>query len=188
MKFSAAVLAGGQSSRFGRDKARHIWHGKPLLRWVLDSLIEADERFVVANRLYEEFGLPTYADAIAGGDSLSGIHSALVHAQSEWVAVAACDLPKLVPEYWRYLFSQTDSDVQVVAGVGPGGLPEPLAAFYHRSMISEIEGRLYKGDLKLQSIFASVPTTLLPWAGLQQFGSDLYLNANRLTDLTPPKS
>ena len=187
MKFSGAVLAGGQSSRFGQDKARHVWQGKPLLSWVLESLADADECFVVANRTYSDFGLPTYADVIAGTDSLSGIHSAVFHAHSEWVAVAACDLPKLVPEYWRYLFTKIETDTQAVVGIGPRGFPEPLAAFYHCSLIPDIEHRLSRGELRLQSLLVSAQTVVVPWAELEpRFGSGLYLNANRLEDLTSP--
>jgi molybdenum cofactor guanylyltransferase len=81
MGYSGAVLAGGASKRFGEDKALFPYRGKPLLQWVLESLQGAQERFVVANRPYEGFGVPVYPDLLPGADSLSGLHSALSHAR-----------------------------------------------------------------------------------------------------------
>ena len=38
MEWSAGILAGGRSIRFGREKALVPWRGKPLLRHVLDRI------------------------------------------------------------------------------------------------------------------------------------------------------
>jgi molybdopterin-guanine dinucleotide biosynthesis protein A len=185
MTFSAAVLAGGWSKRFGSDKASFVWQGKSLLTWVLDSLQDADERFIVANRPYPESGLTVYADQIPGGDSLSGIHAALVHARHDWVAIAACDLPNLQSAYWAFLLSQIQPTRQAVAGIGPGGFAEPLAALYHRSLLADIEDRLRSNRLKLQAILDPAQTVRIPWSELEhRFGPRLFLNANTLEELT----
>lgn len=178
------MLAGGRSSRFGQDKARFDLAGRPLMGWVLGSLEAADERFIVSNSDYPEFGLTTHPDLLPGGDSLSGLHTALSLARNDWVAVAACDLPMLSGPYWEQLLGWTSPEVRAVVGVGSSGHMEPLAALYHRSLLSEVEGRLRSGRLKLQSLLEAAPVRRLEWAGLEaRFGKDLYLNANRLEDL-----
>ncbi|RIH89618.1 molybdenum cofactor guanylyltransferase [Calidithermus roseus] len=182
--FSAAVLAGGQSRRFGQDKARFVFRGRPLIEWVLESLCEARERVIVANRAYPEFGLPVLADVKPGGDALSGVYTALYHAQQEWVAVAACDLPFLSRDYWRLLLEHTWPGIRLVAGVSASGFVEPLAALYHRSLLEDVERRLSKGRLRLQSLFEEHPSVSLPWEGLEaRFGPELFLNANQIEDL-----
>jgi molybdopterin-guanine dinucleotide biosynthesis protein A len=184
--FSAAVLAGGQSRRFGQDKARFVFRGRPLMAWVLQSLCEASERIIIANRAYPEFGLPLLADVKPGGDSLSGVYTALYHARQEWVAVAACDLPFLSPGYWRLLLEQTRPGIRLVAGVSASGFVEPLAALYHRSLLEDLERRLNEGRLRLQSLFEDHPSVCLAWEGLEaRFGPELFLNANRIEDLPP---
>lgn len=182
--FSAAVLAGGQSRRFGQDKARFVFRGRPLIQWVLESLREAGERMIIANGAYPEFGLPVLADVKPGGDALSGVYTALYHARWEWVAVAACDLPFLSPGYWRLLLEQARPGVRLVAGMSASGFAEPLAAFYHRSLLEDLERRLDEGRLRLQSLFEEHPSVRLAWEGLEaRFGPELFLNANQVEDL-----
>jgi len=183
MEFSGAVLAGGLSKRFGRDKARFVWRGKPLLAHVLAGLAEAPERFVIAGRDYSEFGVPVYPDVIPGGDSLSGIHSALHHATFDWVAVAACDLPNLSTDYWRFLLERAAGSSAVVA-LGPSGWIEPLAALYHKSLEPLAEVQLKDGDYYLRRFVDLAEAVIVPWEELKsRFGEDLFLNANRVEDL-----
>ncbi|WP_276956829.1 molybdenum cofactor guanylyltransferase [Allomeiothermus silvanus] len=183
MTYSGAMLAGGKSRRFGQDKARFVWQGKTLMEWGLEALSGASERFIVANQPYPEFAVRVYADRIPGGDSLSGLHSALSYAQNDWVAVAACDLPFLTQGYWDFLW-RCVGNYQAVAGVGPTGFPEPLAAFYHRSLLPEIEARLERGELKLQAVLRAARTLYVPWSKLEpRFGPRLYTNVNTPGDL-----
>jgi molybdopterin-guanine dinucleotide biosynthesis protein A len=158
--FSAAVLAGGRSLRYGRDKAMAPYHGRPLAAWVLASLIEAEERFVVANRRYPLLGVPSLPDRVGGAGPLAGIHAALLHARCEWLAVAACDLPALTPAFWRLLRARAWG-CDAVAVAGAGGRLEPLAALYHRRLLPEVEARLARGDHALQRLLRSADTRLL---------------------------
>lgn len=148
--FSAAVLAGGRSARFGRDKARFIYQGKPLLAHVLASLSAAAERFIVANEPYPEFGVPVVADLIRGGDSLSGLHSALSHARYDWIALAACDLPYLTPAYWVLLLQCRDL-WPIVMVRGQQGV-EPLAALYHKRLLPLVTEQLQRGDFAMRRL------------------------------------
>ena len=97
---SAAVLAGGQSSRMGRDKALLPLHegGPPLLRIVLDRLnLVARDVFVVATARpeYETFGVPIVPDDFVGGGALAGIYAALRNASQQHCLIVACDMPFL---------------------------------------------------------------------------------------------
>ncbi len=178
--FSGAVLAGGRSSRFGRDKAGYIYRGKPLALWALESLAAADERFLVANRPYD-FGVPVYPDFYPGS-SLGGLHAALSHARHDWLALAACDMPFLTPAYWRKLLSER-GEVQAVVVLGPQGRPEPLAALYHKSLLPLAEKQLEAAELKIQRLVREARARTLPFheLGLDERALN---NANRLTDLS----
>jgi len=185
MEFSGAVLAGGRSKRFGRDKARYAWRGRPLAAYVLESLHEADERFIVAGRPYPEFGVPVFGDALPGADSLSGLHSALLHARHDWVAVAACDLPQLTPAYWAYMFARARAtEGLAVVAEGPTGWIEPLAAFYRKDLEPMAREQIARGDLFLKHLVEAARAEIVPWEELAvRFGVGLFLNANRIEDL-----
>ncbi len=181
--YSGAVLAGGHSSRFGQDKARYIYRGKPLLGWVLDSLSGAAERFVVISRPYPEFDVPGYFDIRPGADSLSGLHTALLKIRTDWTALAACDLPFLTTEYWAFMYALHEH-APVIMAQGPEGHPEPLAALYHHSVLAGVERQLDEGNYLMRQVMSDTGGYIIPWPVLQErFGPDLFTNANHLGDL-----
>ncbi len=182
MEWSGAVLAGGQSRRFGQDKARYCYRGRPLLEWVLEGLGQASERFVVANQAYP-VAVPIYPDLRPGGDTLSGLHTALARARCEWVAVAACDQPFLQQGYWRFILKRIQPEAQAVVAASEGFL-EPLGGLYHKSLEAEVARRLEAGQLGLQALLRSIPHVAVPKAELEgRFGPQLFLNANHPQDL-----
>lgn len=186
--FSGAVLAGGRSSRFGQDKARYVYRGKPLAAWVLESLADADERFIVADRPYA-FGVPVLPDQYPGS-SLGGLHAALLHAAHDWVALAACDQPFLTPDYWQQLITYIGSprisspyaEVQAVVATGPEGRLQPLCALYHRSLQPLAEAQLETGTFKIQQFIAQIRARIVPWDALD-VSPQTFFNANRRSDL-----
>ncbi|RDI96056.1 molybdenum cofactor guanylyltransferase [Meiothermus sp. QL-1] len=181
MRWSGAILAGGWSRRFGRDKALYPYRGQPLLAWVWEGMAEASERFVVANRPYP--GYRVCPDLQGGGGALSGLHAALVHARYDWVAVAGCDQPFLSVAYWRFMRDQVAPGIQAVVAGSAEGL-EPLGALYHRSLEEEAGRCLELGYLGLRALLRRVSCLVVDRGVLEaRFGPHLFLNANRPEDL-----
>lgn len=151
------------------------------MQWVLDSLGQASERFIVANQPYDEFGVPVYADIISSQTPLSGIHSALVHAKHDWVAIAACDMPFLSKEYWSQL-QQHCQDKQAVVVESEVGL-EPLAALYHRNLQEDIEAHLKQNQKAVHHFLQSIAAKILK-ANTLNVPANTFDNINRLEDIT----
>ncbi|MCA9836054.1 MAG: molybdenum cofactor guanylyltransferase [Trueperaceae bacterium] len=181
MDFSAAILAGGHSSRFGRDKALYPYAGKPLLSWVAESLTDAAELFIIANKAYPAFDFPLYSDIIPAQGPLSGIHAGLSYSKQDWLAVAACDMPFLTRSYWQLLMTTISSDKQIVIVEHKGRL-EPLAAYYHKSCLALFEANLNQQQLSLQTIIRELKTTVIPFETLG-LESKTLANINYLEDL-----
>ena len=152
MEFSAAILAGGQSRRFGSDKALYEYNGKPLMQWVIDSLSESSDLFIVANKSYPQFSLPVYEDLLEPNGPLVGIYSALQFAKFDWLAIAACDMPFLTKDYWRLLLAKNKDSQAVVLRSGRG--LQPLAALYHVKIKETIEKQLLQKRYSVQEMFA----------------------------------
>lgn len=99
---TAAILAGGQSSRMGTDKAFVTLQDRPLIQHLLDRLAQVDaihETLLIANRPadYAHLGLPVFTDRIPGKGTLGGIYTALDVSQHDAVLVLACDMPLVRP-------------------------------------------------------------------------------------------
>jgi molybdenum cofactor guanylyltransferase len=168
-----AILAGGRSSRFGSDKAQHLWRGKTLLEWAKLGLSACQEIHVI--------GGASNPDPEPFQGALAGLVRALELGSR--VAVTACDMPNLTPRYWKYLKSYR---ADVVIGVNADGVLEPLAAIYTRNCLPYARAAFLHGDLQLSGWWreADLATQILPWEDLElAFGKEIFLNANRLEDL-----
>ena len=91
------MLAGGQSSRFGSDKALAVFDGQALIDHVIAALAAECDSVVVCGCDWP--GLPSLADRPAPGlGPLGGLAAVLHHALKtghDGVLSASCDLPAL---------------------------------------------------------------------------------------------
>lgn len=135
MKFSAVILAGGKSSRMGRDKALLQLGGQSLLARQISVAREAGASEVLIsgrNQVdYSEFGCPVLLDRFVDAGPLAGIDCALEMTTSSLLLVLAVDMPRVSVEVLRALLLKSSGDVGVIPRVN--GAVEPLAAFYPRA-------------------------------------------------------
>ena len=81
----AAVLAGGESRRFGSSKAHALLGGNPLVRHVLEPLQRLFDDVTIVTQdpaSYASFDVDVVADILPGAGALGGVLTALVHAKS----------------------------------------------------------------------------------------------------------
>ena len=121
--FSAVVLAGGVAARRdGADKASVELHGRTLLAWALDAVIDAGEVVVVGEPVPTERPVtftredPRYGGPVAA--LLTG-RDALLQPRS-WLAVLACDMPYLTAHTFQRLRAAAEGRDGAVL-VGPDG-------------------------------------------------------------------
>jgi len=97
MRLLGAVLAGGQSRRFGSDKALALLDGQPLIVHVIARLRPQVDALVVVGR--DHVTEVTVPDVPAPGlGPLGGLNAALAHAAAngfDAVLTRGCDLPRL---------------------------------------------------------------------------------------------
>ncbi len=153
------ILAGGASSRMGRDKGLLDFGGVPLIvhtARVLRSLV-AEITVVGSPTRYAKLGLRVIADKaqarrgldIRGCGPLAGIATALAATHARWNLIVACDLPYLSTEWLDWLLSRA------VVSRGDAVVPrtergiEPLAAVYRRECVTKITGALAHGVRKV---------------------------------------
>lgn len=141
MKFSAVILAGGKSSRMGRDKAWLEIGEQSLLAWQIQLAREAGASEVfISGRVgvdYSKFGCRVLRDRLVDAGPLGGIERALAEASSPLVLVLAVDMPKMTDEFLRQLLLHCDDGLGAISKVN--GEIEPLAAIYPKAAVSLIE-------------------------------------------------
>jgi molybdopterin-guanine dinucleotide biosynthesis protein A len=132
MQLSAVILAGGQSSRMGRDKAWVEYRDKPLIQLAFEKIGETGiSEIFISGRTGENYsGLKARVliDIAPGIGPIGGIERALWESISPLVLVVPVDLPHLSAAFLQKLILRcTDS-----TGALPRlkGALEPLVAVY----------------------------------------------------------
>jgi molybdopterin-guanine dinucleotide biosynthesis protein A len=145
-KRTVIILAGGESSRFGSNKALALLAGKPLVSHVAERLSRiADETLVVIGRHerrhdYEAI-LPSFAkvmnDKQEGKTPLNGIVTGLQAASSEYALICACDVPFVNQRVVELLFRRA-SRVDAAIPKWNEGAIEPLEAVYRAASTLQV--------------------------------------------------
>ena len=154
---TAILLAGGKSSRLGRDKALEKISGKYLIERVIDSLSQLGDDIIVVtaspNQLSDlnvEKVIDTYPRTGAKVGLCTGINASL----SFYSLVVACDLPLLNIDLLRYLLDSASGFDAVIPRIGDK--IEPLHAVYSKNCIPILEEQISKGKLKISDLFSEI--------------------------------
>jgi molybdopterin-guanine dinucleotide biosynthesis protein A len=163
-QIAAFVLAGGVSSRMGREKGLLEFGGEPLIvrtACLIEPLV-SEVTIVGSPERYHALGLRAITDQNLGGREgkeavrapLVGIATALNVTKAPWSLILACDLPYLTAEWLNWLLSRAIvSGAQIVMPRTSGGL-EPLAAVYRRECAAPIVAALERGVRKVTDAIA----------------------------------
>lgn len=135
MSFSAVILAGGKSSRMGRDKARLQVDGRTLLARQIQLVRATGAREIFisgrADADYAEFGCLVLRDEWPDAGPLAGIAAALEATSEPLLLVLAVDMPHLKGECLHRLLARCTETTGAIPRVN--GQIEPLAAIYPKT-------------------------------------------------------
>jgi molybdopterin-guanine dinucleotide biosynthesis protein A len=168
-----AILAGGQSRRYGTPKALAEVGGARIIDRVVAVMGRVvPDLILLANEpdLFRNLKLPTRPDARPGAGALGGIHTGLLWAREAGrpgILAVACDMPfpceALLARLRDAAFSGGDRGPDVLAPESRGrrGL-EPLFAAYGVGCIGAIETALDAGDRRMIGFHPSVRVETIP--------------------------
>ncbi len=125
-----AVLSGGRSSRFGRDKALEPVGDRAMMEVVVEAFRSAgvDPVIAIGGSAGHTLGIPTVADRWPDLGPLGGVATALYWAKRGHVLVAPCDLPRLTAGHVARLLAALDR-IDTVDDRGR-----------HRAVVAAVEG------------------------------------------------
>ncbi len=176
-----AILAGGRSSRMGRDKSFVELMGKPLIAHVIERVRPLSTPIIIITNQresYKVFGLPVFIDVLSHHSSLVGLYSAVFHSSSDYTLCIACDMPFLNPALLKHIISLRAGQDAVVPVVG--GHPQGLHALYRKSCLAPMLRQLVQNRLKIRDLYPQLNTRWVDEDTLRQYDSDLasFVNIN----------
>ena len=184
---AAFVLAGGKSSRMGRDKATLSLHGRTLLQHALSTLreITSDVSILGSPQTYGDQGAPVIADIIPECGPLGGIHAALTHTRAAYNLIIAVDTPFLSADFLRFLTSRAAESGAVITTPEIAGYTQPLCTVYSRQFLSIAAHALKSGEYKIVPLFPHDATLTISAAEMAQFAftPEMFDNLNTPEDL-----
>lgn len=190
MSFSAVLIAGGKSTRFGEDKAFVFWQGEPLWKHQVSKLRQLNPaEILISCREDQKFeGSETFFrvhDEVKDRGPLAGLSASLNHASEPLTLVLAVDLPNMAPSFLGSLLDQATPERGVVTR-WENGFWEPLAAVYPTAEVAKIANRrLNEADLSLQGLIKEASNNgLIREVPLSEKDREMFVNVNTRDDLS----
>ncbi|MDO4905001.1 MAG: molybdenum cofactor guanylyltransferase MobA [Lautropia sp.] len=160
---TGVILAGGAARRMQSDST-HIdkgllpLGGHPLIVWLLQRLAPQVSRLLIsANRnlpSYRRLGFPVVTDIHPGQPGpLAGIHAALSAADTDWLAVTACDTPFLPSGWVSVLLNEARRQQRPIAYACDSEREHPLVAVIHRSLQPSFEQALTEDNRRVRRLY-----------------------------------
>ena len=173
---SGFVLAGGRSTRMGRDKALLDWHGTPLLNHMVSLLEQATDEVKVVGRDH-------VPDRLPGCGPLSGIETALTITSTENNLIVAVDLPLLTKNFLLFFRRTAEASKRPVLACKIRS-HFPLCIAIKRPLLAEVEQRLAKGDLSIHGLIEDSEAEIISETQLSKSGfePDIFRNLNTPED------
>ncbi|MEE9169896.1 MAG: molybdenum cofactor guanylyltransferase [bacterium] len=182
---TAAIIAGGKSSRFGEPKALARFQSRELIDYAIDlaSSISHHQILVYGDEnIFAKKNIECIPDLIPKCGPLGGIYTALTHAATSWIATLPCDMPYLAPEVYETLALHRSQNRPIVA-VSHKGV-ESIVSIWPRSLAGRIEDALREGKLAIHTVLGEFHAveTVLPEV-MPNYQETWFLNINKLEDL-----
>jgi molybdenum cofactor guanylyltransferase len=182
MSVAGYVLAGGNSTRMGTDKALLRTGGVAMVQRIAGIVQHAagSATLIGDPEKYRSLGFPVVADLRPGFGPLGGMEAALSHTDCEWNLIAACDLAALRADFLATLCAQAgrlDARADCLVPSGPDGRLQPLTAVYRRRCLAVFSAALDCARRKVNEALDSLEVRL--W---QTNDPQLFQNVNTPDD------
>lgn len=184
-EYTGIILAGGQSSRMGKEKGLIQWKGKTLIENAISILAPLCKNIVISanNDLFDSFGYPVFEDLIPGCGPMGGIFSTLTKSKTPNNLVIPSDTPLVTLEIYQHLISHQGS-FDVIVPVDHDSFYQPLCAVYSKSVLPAMEGQINEGILGFTPLLDKVEIKAVNFhSKLGFYNSNTFYNINSPADL-----
>ena len=167
------VLAGGRSSRMGRDKALLELAGRPLVEHAVAKLRRVcGEVHILGSRTELAVYAPLVADLHEGCGPLGGMEAAMVHSSGsscDWSLFIPVDMPFLPAAFLEAWVTRVVGREQMAARVAMftvGERPQPTVCLLHRQVTPYVRRAVERGELKVYPVLEEAGRALAGKQGM----------------------
>ncbi len=184
-KLSAAIIAGGRSTRFGSPKTKAGFQGISLLEHALNLAREISPTVMLSiNQPAENMTgeVLQCKDLYPDCGPLGGVYTILKTVKTPLVAILPCDMPLLASTIYARLRIHSSGAVPVVAQSHLG--LEPLVSIWPAALADALEGFILRGTYSLRKIVTDLNADIIDLpAEFANYNPHWIANVNRPGDL-----
>jgi len=180
------ILAGGASSRMGKDKGLCEFQGKALINYAIDVLTPICGKILISSNNvveYQKFGYQVVIDEHKNIGPMGGIYSSLRKSSTKHNLIISCDTPFLSTQLLEYILDNFNN-YDIVVPVHGNSFIEPLAAYYSTNIIPNLESSIKRNNYKLINFFNVVKHKSIKVDSMPGFSKELFRNFNTPGDLS----
>jgi molybdopterin-guanine dinucleotide biosynthesis protein A len=196
--FEGFILIGGKSSRMGQDKFALKLNGKTFLEIAVETLQQSGIKKIsaVVNKSQSALNghLTLIKDIYQNRGALGGIHSALVHSESNFTVILACDYPFVSVELIEFLMkiAENENDLDAFAPLQLDGKIQPLCALYKTEVCRRILSEMLENAVENYSVrnfLNRIKTRYIEFAEIASLrdADKFFFNVNTLADFEQAK-
>jgi molybdenum cofactor guanylyltransferase len=156
------ILAGGKSSRMGKNKALLKIDGKTVIERIANELQKIVSDIIIVSNHFEDYqflNLPMTEDRLKEKGPLAGIQAGLAESKNKKNLIVACDMPFISAELGAVLLQTLEQYDAAVPEVS--GKLHPLFAAYRKETIEVMNRALEDEKLKIRHFLQMVNTKIL---------------------------
>lgn len=161
---TGVILAGGQSSRMGFNKADAVIAGESMLFRMIEKVQEVTSKIILStgSLTYSGIPWPQIPDVHFQCGPMGGIYSALNVSSSVLNLIVSCDIPLVSASLLKYIVSQAvKSSALITIPVDCTGQQQMLCGVYHRNLLPVLEQQINLNQLKMKSLLNLVPVEFI---------------------------
>ena len=158
-QLTALILAGGKSSRMGRDKGLISFEEKSFIDHIMLAVRPLVHEIIIVsdNRQYDQFNQKRVEDIHPNNGPVGGIHSGLIHSTTNYNIVLSCDIPRITTQLIQSLLLKESLDTPITF-LRVEDKNMPLIGLYHKNCIEQFSNALSQGERRLQTVINACKT------------------------------
>jgi molybdopterin-guanine dinucleotide biosynthesis protein A len=184
-KITGILLAGGRSTRMGREKGDIRIGRYPMYKYPLSILESLCDEILISTCKQMEMEEPheQICDEFQGIGPIGGIYTCLKRSSNELNMILSYDLPLVNEGLFRELLKSAD-DFDITLPALHQGRPEPLCGIYKKSVTDVFHEMIENKIFAVHKALSRVKTnTIVVEESMSFFHPEIFLNINQESDL-----